>query len=49
MLLKSLSTIALFLVGYFIYEEAYHVGHMIGIGLVIAGLAVLLFNPIKVG
>ena len=47
MLLKSLSTIALFLVGYFIYEEVYHGGHMLGIGLVVAGLAVLLFNPIK--
>jgi len=49
MLLKALSTLALFLVGYFIYEEVYHGGHMLGIGLVLAGLAVLLLNPIKSG
>ena len=47
LLLKGLSTIALFVVGYFIFEEAYHSGHLLGIVLTFTGIMVLLFNPIK--
>jgi len=46
-LLKAVSILALFLVGYFIFEESYNATHMIGIGLTVTGLVILLFNPIK--
>ena len=45
--LKALSMIALFLVGYIVFEESYHSGHLLGIVLTVAGLVVLMFNPIQ--
>jgi len=46
-LLKAMSILALFLVGYFIFEETYHGGHLLGICLTVAGFVILLFNPIE--
>ena len=47
LMLKAFSTIALFIVGVFFFEEIYHSGHFLGIALTTAGICVLLFNPIK--
>jgi len=46
-LIKSFSLLALFIVGYFVFEEKYHSGHMLGIVLTVSGLVVLLFNPVE--
>jgi drug/metabolite transporter (DMT)-like permease len=45
-LIKAFSILALFVVGYFIFEERYSSTHMVGIGLTILGLAILLLNPV---
>ena len=45
--LKAFSMVMLVLVSVFIFEEAYHIGHILGIGLTIAGILVLLLNPMK--
>ena len=45
-LIKALSILALFVVGYFIFEERYSSTHVVGIILTVAGLAILLFNPV---
>jgi drug/metabolite transporter (DMT)-like permease len=45
-LLKGFSIIVLFLVGIFIFEEGYHVSHLLGIGMTIAGIMILLYNPV---
>jgi multidrug transporter EmrE-like cation transporter len=45
-LIKSFSILALFVVGYFIFEEKYSSTHMVGIGLTVIGLTILLFNPV---
>jgi len=42
--LKALSMVALVLVSVFIFEESYHMGHVLGIGLTIAGIFVLMIN-----
>jgi multidrug transporter EmrE-like cation transporter len=44
--LKGMSLIMLFLISYFIFDEVYHGGHLLGIGLTLAGITVLFFYPL---
>jgi len=46
-LMKAFSLVALFLVGYFIFNESYTTRHMVGICLTFAGILVLLLNPMQ--
>jgi len=45
-MMKAFSLIMLFLVGFFIFEEKYNPSHLLGVGLTLAGMIVLMYNPI---
>jgi len=45
-IIKSISMIVLFLIGYFLFEEKYDIRQILGIIFVIIGITILLVNPL---